>query len=197
MGIIFWGWTTADDVSKPSSCLPRNLVTRWSRGFRHFLSLIFGCRCVFCLRFRSLLSLSKFWYYTLTVSMKLGILGRSKFHVWDHVLCRLTRKYYGSVWQNTRFLANLMRSPILFQIYMGSFGFGFKLTIFVFWKSMQILFTDRVLPIIRHSDQILGGTRITMALSRAKITAAYAFISSRFRPSLIGLARLKWHGVCG
>ena len=199
MGIIFQGWTTADDAGKPSSRPPWNLVTRWSwsRGFRHFLSLIFGCRCVFCLWFCSLLSLSKFWYYTLTVSVKLGILGRSKFHVWDHVLCRLTGKYYWSIWQNTRFLASMMRSPIFFQSYMGLFRFSFKVTIFIFRTSMQILFIDRVLPTIRHRDQILGGTNITMALSRAKITVAYAFISSRFHPSLIGFARLKWHGTCG
>ena len=49
------------------------------------------------------------------------------------------------------------RKKKFFQIYMGSFGFSFKLIIFVFWKSMQILFTDRALPTIRHMDQILGG----------------------------------------
>ena len=52
---------------------------------------------------------------------------------------------------------------------------------------MQILFTDRVLPTIRRMDQILGGTSITIALSRPTIMVAYAFISSRFRPSLTGL----------
>ena len=71
------------------------------------------------------------------------------------------------------------------------FGFGFKLIIFVFQKSMQILFTDRVLLTIRRMDQILGGTSITVALSRPKIMVAYALISSRFRPLLTGLARLR------
>ena len=39
------------------------------------------------------------------------------------------------------------------------YGFGFKLIIFVFRKSTQILFTDRALLTIRHMDQIffLGG----------------------------------------
>ena len=63
----------------------------------------------------------------------------------------------------------------LFQIYTGSFGFGFKLIIFVFRKSMQILFTDRVLPTIRRMDQILGGTSITVTLSRPKITVANTY----------------------
>ena len=45
---------------------------------------------------------------------------------------------------------------------------------------MQILFTDRALLTIRRMDQILGGTSITVALSRPKIMVAYAFISSRF-----------------
>ena len=74
---------------------------------------------------------------------------------------------------------------------MGLFGFGFKLIIFVFQKSMQILFTDRVLPTIRNMDQILGRTSITVAFSRAKIMVAYAFISFRFCPPLTGLARLR------
>ena len=40
------------------------------------------------------------------------------------------------------------------------FGFGFKLIIFVFQKSMQILFTDRALPTIRHMDQTFFGGSI-------------------------------------
>ena len=51
---------------------------------------------------------------------------------------------------------------------------------------MQILFTDRVLPTIRHMDKILGGTSITVALSRPKMMVVYAFISSRFCASLTG-----------
>ena len=37
------------------------------------------------------------------------------------------------------------------------FGFGFKVIIFVFQKSMQILFTDRALPTVRCMDQTGGG----------------------------------------
>ena len=92
-------------------------------------------------------------------------------------------------------LASLIRRPI-FLICTGSSGFGFKVIIFVFRKSMQILFTARVLPTIRRMDQILEGTSITVALSRPKITVAYTFITSRFRPSLTGLIRLRWHWVC-
>ena len=56
---------------------------------------------------------------------------------------------------------------------------------------MQILFTDRALPTIRHMDQILGGTSITVAFSRRKIMVAYAFILFRFCPPLTGLAWLR------
>ena len=84
----------------------------------------------------------------------------------------------------------------LFQIYTGSFGFSFKLIIFVFQKSMHILFTERALPTIRRMDQILRGESITVALSRPKFTVANMFISSRFRPSLTGLTRLRWNWVC-
>ena len=78
----------------------------------------------------------------------------------------------------------------LFQIYTGSLGFCFKLIIFVFQKSMQILFTDRALPTIRCMDQILKGE------NRPKFTVANTFFSSRFRPSLTGLTRLRWNWVC-
>ena len=48
------------------------------------------------------------------------------------------------------------RKKKFFQIYMGSFGFSFKLIIFVFQKSMHILFTDMALPTIRfYLDQKL------------------------------------------
>ena len=84
----------------------------------------------------------------------------------------------------------------LFQIYMGLFGFSFKLIIFVFRKNMQILFTDRALLTIRRMDQILRGKSITAALSRLKFTVANVFLSSRFCPSLTGLIRLRWNRVC-
>ena len=53
LGIIFRGWTAADDVSKPSSHLPWHLVTRWSwsRGCRHFLSFVFSVDACFVFDF--------------------------------------------------------------------------------------------------------------------------------------------------
>ena len=38
------------------------------------------CQRAFCFRFFSLLHLSKFWYM---LTVRLGILGRSEFHVWS------------------------------------------------------------------------------------------------------------------
>ena len=52
-GIIFKGRTAVDDVGKPSSCLPWDLVTRWSWswGCRHFLSFVFGVDVSFVFNF--------------------------------------------------------------------------------------------------------------------------------------------------
>ena len=84
------------------------------------------------------------------------------------------------------FLVSLIQRPSLFPD-TGLLEFGFKLIIIVLWRSMHILFTDRVLPTIRCTDQIL---RWEVLPCRLKITAAYAFIlsSSSFCPSLTGLA---------
>ena len=85
-----------------------------------------------------------------------------------------------------RFLVSLIQRPSLFPD-MGLLQFSFRLIIIVLQRSMHILFTDRVLPTIRCTDQILRGE---VSPCRLKITAAYAFISSssRFCPSLTGLA---------
>ena len=51
--IIFKGRTAADDVGKPSSRLPQDLVTRKSLswGYRHFLSFVFGVDACFVFDF--------------------------------------------------------------------------------------------------------------------------------------------------
>ena len=46
--------------------------------------------------------------------------------------------------------------PIFFQIYTDALEFDFKLIVFFFLKSIQILFTDRALLTIRRMDKILG-----------------------------------------
>ena len=88
------------------------------------------CPFAFCYRYRSLLPLSKFWY---KLTVRLGVQVRSKFCVRDRFLYRLTGNYYWWVWQDTRFLANLIRRPILFPD-RGSLRFGFKLIIIVLRK---------------------------------------------------------------
>ena len=57
------------------------------------------CQRTFCLRLRSRLYLSKFWY---TRTVRLGTLGCFRFHVWDRVLCRLTGNYHWSVYAISR-----------------------------------------------------------------------------------------------
>ena len=80
------------------------------------------CRRVFCFRFRSLLWVnSDIIQLLILYADKLGILGCSKFHVWDRVLCQLIRKYCWSVSQYMRFLASLIWRPIFFQIYTVRF----------------------------------------------------------------------------
>ena len=48
---------------------------------------------------------------------------------------------------------------------------GFRLIIFIFQKSMQIVFTDRALPTIRRMDKILS-----LSPHRPKTTVAYAYL---------------------
>ena len=54
---------------------------------------------------------------------------------------------------------------------MASLEFGFKLIVFFFQKSMQILFTDRALPTIGRMDKILGN--VSPSPYGPKITVAY------------------------
>ena len=55
---------------------------------------------------------------------------------------------------------------------MGSLEFVFKLFVFLLLlKSMQILFTDRALPTIRHMDKIFG--KVSLSPYSPKITVAY------------------------
>ena len=75
-----------------------------------FSFICIWCQCSFCFWFYSLLPLSKFWY---TLTVRLGILGHSKFYVWDCVLYRLTRNYHWLVWQDMQFLASLTHRQIL------------------------------------------------------------------------------------
>ena len=96
--------------------------------------LPFSLICIsFCFQFCSHLPLSTFGY---TLTVRLGILGHSKFHVWDHVLYQLTGNYHSSVWQDVWILASLIWRLILLPD-MGSLGFGFRLIIKVLQKSMQ------------------------------------------------------------
>ena len=103
--IIFWRWTAVDDVGKPSSCLPQDLVTRWSSnwGCCHILSFVFSVITHFVFGFVVSYILSKFWY-----TIRLGILASSKFHTWDRIFCWLTGNYHWSVWQDMWFLARLI-----------------------------------------------------------------------------------------
>ena len=50
---------------------------------------------------------------------------------------------------------------------------GFRLIIFIFQKSMQILFTDRALPTIKCMEKILS---LSVSPYRPKITVAYAYL---------------------
>ena len=59
--------------------------------------------------------------------------------------------------------------PDLF--YTGSLEFGFKLISLFSWKSIRILFTDRVLLTIRRMDKILG--KVSPSPYSPKITVTY------------------------
>ena len=64
---------------------------------------------------------------------KVGMLGGSKFHIWDRVLRRLTGKHHYQFGKMSgQSVASLIREPIFFQIHTGSLEFGFKLIVFFF-----------------------------------------------------------------
>ena len=165
----FQGRTAADDVSKPSSRLPRDLVTRWSWSpdCRHFLSLIFGVDACFVF---------DFVVFYLWVNSDNITHCQSRHTAWFQipylgycVLRRLTGKYHWSVQQNVW--------PIWYGNQSSSRSiwvckeFGLKLIVFFFQKNMRILFTNRALPTIRHMDKILG--KVSPLPNSLKITVAY------------------------
>ena len=197
-GIIFKGRTAADDVGKPSSHLPWDLVTRWSwsRGCRHFLSFVFGVDACFVFDF----AVFYLWVNSDNITR-----SQSRHTAWFQIpylgSCPPSIYRKISLISSAKCLASLIREPIFFQIYTGSLEFGFKLIVVVvvvvcfLLKSMRILFTDRALPTIRRMDNIWG--KFSPLPYSTKITGSYEFISlSRFRPSLTGLERLRWHWVC-
>ena len=80
-------------------------------------------------------------------------------------------------------LASLIREPGFFQIYTGALEFGFKLIIFFFQKSMQILFTDRALLTIRCMDKILG--KVSPSPYSPKITVIYGELHVYFAVQIL------------
>ena len=76
------------------------------------------------------------------------------------------------------------------------FQIRFQINHFCFLEKYANFIHNRALPTIRRMHQILRGESITVALSRPKFTVANTFVSSRFRPSLTGLTRLRWNWGC-
>ena len=133
---------------KPSSRLPWDLVTRksWSRGSCHFLSSVFSVNACFVFVFVVFYLWVNsdniiHWQTRHTGLFQIPCLG----------LCHLSTN-----WKILLISLSLIRRPVFFRSIW---------IIFIFRKSMQILFTDRVPLIIRHMDQILGeGRSITITL---------------------------------
>ena len=182
--MIFKQRTAADDVGKPSFHLPQDLVMRWSwsQGCCHFLSFVFGVDACFVFNFV---------VFYLWVNSDNITRWQSRHIGWFQIpylgLCPLSSDQKISLISLAKCLASLIViwEPIFFQIYTGWLEFGFKLIIFFFRKSMQILFTDRALPTIRRMDKIVG--KVSPSAYSPKISL------SRFRPSLTGLEQLSWH----
>ena len=125
--------------------------SNWSRGCRHFLSFVFGVDACFVF---------DFIVFYLWVNSD-NITHRQRRHTaWFQIpylgSCPPSIDQKLSLISSAKCLASLIREPVFFQIYTGSLEFSFKLIVIFFQKSMQILFTDRVLPTIRRMDKILG-----------------------------------------
>ena len=190
----FQGRTAADDVGKPSSRLPRDLVTRWSwsRDSRNFLSFVFGVDTRFVFDFVVYLGVNSdnitCWQSRHTAWFQIPYLGS----------CSPSTDRKISLISSAKCLASLVREPVFFQIYKGSLEFGFKLIVFFFPKSMRILFTDRALPTIRRMDKILE--KASLSPYSPKVTVAYGelrvYFAVQIPPFIDWLERLSWHWVC-
>ena len=165
----------------------------WSQGCRHFLSFVFGVDACFVFDFVVFYlwvnsGIITRWQSRHTACFQIPYLGS----------CPLSTDWKISLISSAKCLASLIREPIFFQIYTGSLEFGFKLFVFFFWKSMQILFTDRALPTIRRMDKILGN--VLLSLYSPKITVAYGelriYFAVQIPPFTDWLERLRWHWVC-
>ena len=95
---FFKGRTAADDVGKPSSCLTRDLVTRWSWswGSRQFLSFVFNVDACFVF---------DFVVFYLWVNSDNITCWQSRHTEWFQIpylgSCPpLIGKYHWSIWQN-------------------------------------------------------------------------------------------------
>ena len=66
-------------------------------------------------------------------------------------------------------------------------GFGFKLMIIILWKRLHILFTDMVLPFIRHRDLNQGKKKSWQIRLKIMVNYAYILLLSRLCPSFTGL----------
>ena len=110
------------------------------------------CRRMFCFWFRSLY----LWINSDNITR-----WQSRHTAWFQIpylgSCPPSTDRKISLISSAKCLTSLIQEPIFFQVYAGSLKFGFKLIVFFFWKSMLILFTNRVLPtLLRPVDKILG-----------------------------------------
>ena len=136
-GIIFKGRTAVDDVGKPSSRLPRDLVTRWrwSGGCYHFLSFVFGVAACFVFNF-------VLWVNSDDITR-----WQSRHVGWFQIpylgSCPLSIDQKRSLISSAKCLASLTREPIFFQIHTDSLEFGFKLIVFLFLGERYANFIHR------------------------------------------------------
>ena len=140
----------------------------WSRGWHHFLSFVFGVDTCFVF---------DFIVFYLWVNSDNITRWQSRRNAWFQIpylgSCPPSIDRKISMISSAKCLASLIViwEPIFFQISTGLLELGFKLIVFFFRKSMQILFTDRALPIIRRMDKILG--KVSPSPYSPKITVAY------------------------
>ena len=131
------------------------LIPDWD--WSHFLLFVYGVNWHFVF---------SFWIFYIWVNADtIGFLRSFKIHFWDSVLCWLTRKISLISLARLAFSCqpvSLSTSAIVIlrQIFLPDTSllrFGFKLIIVNLQRSMQNVLIDRVLPIMRHWDKILGG----------------------------------------
>ena len=125
-----------DNVGKPSSCLLRDFVMRWSWGCCHFLSFVFSFDACFVFDFVV--------FYLWVNSDNITHWQSGWFQIPYLGLCPPSIDWKISLISLAKYLASLIWEHIFFQIYTDLSKFGFTLIVFFSFSEKYANFIHRM-----------------------------------------------------